>query len=95
MQGSISPTCLRAAFKTLIPKAQNDCLFALFGSTQVKATCKMLVKSTPDGMQHSSVIFVSYQHRLKDGSEQNNSSVPFHKWEVGRHLMRSRNGVKD
>ena len=48
--GSISSTCLFAAFTRTDLKAQKaaqlQCLFALLGSVPVKAACKMLVKLT-------------------------------------------------
>ncbi len=49
--GSISPTCLPKTFTCKDPKStkrlsSHQCLFALLGSSLVKAACKMLVKST-------------------------------------------------
>jgi len=48
----ISPTCLPEAFTFEDPKSakrqsRHQCLFVLLGSAQVKADCKMLLKSTP------------------------------------------------
>jgi len=53
--GSISPKCLCAAFTQADPESTKwvMSLFALLGSTSVKAWCKMLVKSSPE----SHVIF--------------------------------------
>ena len=50
--GSISSTCLCAAFTRTDPESAKSCLtsmsfFALLGSVPVKAACKMLVKLTP------------------------------------------------
>ncbi len=47
---------LRAAFTWADPKSAKrywrfDCIFALFGSACVKASSKMLVKSTPGGQE--------------------------------------------
>ncbi len=51
--GSISPTFYTQLFCTQIPNAQqrqssHQCLFALLGTTSVKASRKMLMKSTPE-----------------------------------------------
>ncbi len=52
MQGSISPTYLRAAFTPVTSKSgriQSSCqyLFTLLGSTGAKAAHRMLMKLTP------------------------------------------------
>jgi len=54
--GSISPTCLQTAFTFKDPKSakrlpSHRCLFALFGSLNVKSVCKTLVKLTPKNLQ--------------------------------------------
>jgi len=48
--GSISPTCLQAAFTQEDPKStkRHQHLFALLGSLRTKLLSKTLVKLTPD-----------------------------------------------
>ncbi len=52
-QGSITPTCLTAAFMRENPKSakrqsSHQCLFARLRSAHIKAAQKTLVKSTPN-----------------------------------------------
>ena len=44
--GSISSTCLRAAYMPTDPESTKSCHFCALGSARVKAAHKMLVKLT-------------------------------------------------